>query len=106
MYHLQNFQESLGKYPGIELEKEDNPNATIGPVSGRGANYSPPTTSNLKGVLPINLFEQTVFSIGYISVRNNELPEKLAWVLIVRNRIFSTQIKSSIGSPHPNLFFR
>jgi hypothetical protein len=44
-------------------------------------NQAPSTT--LRAVLSTNLFEETVFSIAYVTVRNNELPPRIAWFLMV-----------------------
>jgi hypothetical protein len=52
-----------------------------------GGKQSEPSTamagSNLRGVLPTNIFVQTIFSIAYVSVRKNELPILLSWILMV-----------------------
>jgi hypothetical protein len=39
--------------------------------------------STLRAVLSTNFFEETVFSIAYVTVRNNELPAAVAWILMV-----------------------
>jgi hypothetical protein len=45
-------------------------------------------SSNLRRMLPINVFEETVYSVAYVMVRDNDLPPKISWLLSVcRTRV-------------------
>ncbi|KNE71188.1 hypothetical protein AMAG_15849 [Allomyces macrogynus ATCC 38327] len=59
------------------------------PALARGGTKSPTickastgrTKQTLRSVLPTNLWEDALFSLAYVTVRDNELPPMLSWIL-------------------------